>query len=139
MIYWNKSFKSLLYKRIKRIRYSFGFIKIYQLNLDRNTEMKITYKQINDAAVVRQNDTKQDNKDLMKWGLIWWFVCIVVSILAIFTNGIHFLTISLIALSIFLVRIGNLLCEISVNIRTTLKQNDDIRLLILANTSLDES
>jgi hypothetical protein len=101
--------------------------------------MKITYKQINDAAVVRQNDTKQDNKDLMKWGLIWWFVCIVVSILAIFTNGIHFLTFSLIALSIFLVRIGNLLCEISVNIRTTMKQNDDIRLLILANTSLDES
>ena len=101
--------------------------------------MKITYKQINDAAVVRQNDTKQENKDLLKWDLIWWFICIVVSILAIFTNGIHFLTFSLIALSIFLVRIGNLLCEISVNIRTTMKQNDDIRLLILANTSFDES
>ena len=101
--------------------------------------MKITYKQINDAAVLRQNDTKQENKDLLKWDLIWWFVCIVVSILAIFTNGIHFLTFSLIALSIFLVRIGNLLCEISVNIRTTMKQNDDIRLLILANTSFDES
>lgn len=101
--------------------------------------MKITYKQINDAAVVRQNDTKQENKEALKWDLIWWFVCIVVSILAIFTNGIHFLTFSLIALSIFLVRIGNLLCEISVNIRTTMKQNDDIRLLILANTSFDES
>jgi len=109
------------------------------LNLDRNTEMKITYKQINDAAVVRQNDTKQENKDLLKWDLIWWFICIVVSILAIFTNGIHFLTFSLIALSIFLVRIGNLLSEISVNIRTTMKQNDDIRLLILANTSFEES
>jgi hypothetical protein len=101
--------------------------------------MKITYKQINDAAVVRQNDTKQENKDLLKWDLIWWFICIVVSILAIFTNGIHFLTFSLIALSIFLVRIGNLLSEISVNIRTTMKQNDDIRLLILANTSFEES
>jgi hypothetical protein len=109
-----------------------------QFNLIASTEMGITYKQIDDAAVVRQNETMKEGKDLLKWSVIWWTVCAVVSVLALFTNGIYFSTFALIAISVFLVRIGNMLCEISVNIRTTIRQNDDLRLLMLANTSFED-
>lgn len=100
--------------------------------------MKISYKQVDDIAVVRQNETILESKDLLKWTVIWWSVCAVVAVIGLIANGFQFSTFSLIAISIFLVRIGNMLCEISVNIRTTIRQNDDLRLLLLANTSFDE-
>ena len=101
--------------------------------------MKITRKQIDDEAAKRQVDSINDGKDLLKWAVIWWSLCAVVSVVALFTNGLHFSTLALIAISVLLVRIGNMLCEISVNIRTTIKQNDDLRLLMLANTSFEEN
>ena len=100
--------------------------------------MKITYKQVDDAALARQNETIKEGKNLLKWVVIWWSVCAAVSFIAMYTQGVYFSTIALIATSIFLVRIGNMLCEISVNIRTTIRQNDDLRLLILTNTVFEK-
>jgi hypothetical protein len=100
--------------------------------------MKITYKQIDDAALARHNETIKEGKNLLKWIVIWWSVCAAVSFIAMHTQGVYFSTIALIATSIFLVRIGNMLCEISVNIRTTIRQNDDLRLLILTNTVFEK-
>jgi hypothetical protein len=84
--------------------------------------MKVTYQQYDEIAAKRQIETLNDGKDLLKWSAIWWMICLL-------------LTFALITVSILLVRIGNMLCEISVNIRTTIRQNDDLRLLMTPSDS----
>ena len=100
--------------------------------------MKISPQYIDEIAIKRQTETISDGKDLLKWTLAWWSLCALISLAGLFINGFVFSTFILIAISIFLVRIGNMLCEVSVNIRTTIRQNDDIRLLLLSISSRED-
>ena len=99
--------------------------------------MKITLKKINDMAISRQKESLVESKDIYRNSIFWWFLCVVFSIVAFFINGFNFSTFSFVVISLLLIRIGVLLSEISSNIRTTIRQNDDMRLLLLANLNLD--
>ena len=99
--------------------------------------MKITFKKIDDIAIARQKESLIESKELFKNSLFWWVLCVVFSVIAIFINGFNFSSYSFIVISLLLVRIGVLLSEISVNIRITIRQNDDMRLLLLANLNFD--
>ncbi len=85
---------------------------------------------INRIVVQKQMETINEGKNLLLWSVIWWGICLLISVVGLFLNGWSFSTYIMIAICILLVRIGNMLCEISVNIRTTIRQNDDIRLLM---------
>jgi hypothetical protein len=99
--------------------------------------MKITLKKINDMAISRQQESLVESKDIYRNSIFWWFLCVVFSTVAFFINGFNFSTYSFVVISLLLIRIGVLLSEISSNIRTTIRQNDDMRLLLLANLNLD--
>jgi len=99
--------------------------------------MKITLKKINDMAISRQQESLVESKDIYRNSIFWWFLCVVFSIVAFFINGFNFSTYCFVVISLLLIRIGVLLSESSSNIRTTIRQNDDMRLLLLANLNLD--
>lgn len=99
--------------------------------------MKITQQQYEELVTQRQVETINDGKDLLRWSLIWWLIFVMSSLLSFFNFGFGLLTLSVFIISLFLVRIGNMLCEISTNIRITIRQNDDIRALLLPKPPQD--
>ena len=100
--------------------------------------MRVTYQQFDEITAKRQIETLNEGKDLLKWAVIWWVFCLLISLSAMFFFGLSLTTFAMIAISILLVRVGNMLCEISVNLRTTIRQNDDLRLL-LTPSDLDKN
>lgn len=94
--------------------------------------MRISFKQIEEAAISRQRDTIDGNKRNSRYILVLWLFYVGGSIFLVGYLGMTPIVLVTLFIALLLTVISSLLLTISTNLITSMRQNDDQRLLLLA-------